>query len=157
MGVYIEMAASDHPDRCENIREIETEDERRGVFPVLAELRSHLDWEQFDMLYGEMADEGYRLFAIYEDGEPIAVAGVTISTNFYLGRHAYVYDLVTTADHQSKGHGKQLLDYVHDWAANQDCQAVELESGLWREDAHRFYVETMGYEKYCVSFKYDLQ
>lgn len=138
------------------IREVETDAERAAAFPVLAELRSHLDREEFETLYGEMADEGYRLFAVYDDDEPIAVAGVTVSTNFYLGRHAYVYDLVTTADRRSEGHGKRLLEHVHDWAADQGCAAVELESGLWREDAHRFY-EEMGYEKYCYSFKYDLQ
>lgn len=139
-----------------NVREVETDAERAAVFPVLAELRSHLDREGFEARYGEMAAEGYRLFAGYDDDEPVAVAGVTVSTNFYLGRHAYVYDLVTTADRRSEGHGKRLLEFVHEWAAEQGCEAVELESGLWREDAHRFY-EGMGYEKYCYSFKYDLQ
>lgn len=138
------------------IEEITTEDARKSAFPVLQELRSHLDFEQFEELYEGMAAEGYHLFAGYQDGEPIAVAGVTISTNFYLGRHAYVYDLVTSEDHRSKGHGSSLLNYVHDWAAEQGCEAVELESGLWRDDAHRFYLE-MGYEKYCYSFKYDLE
>lgn len=140
-----------------NVREVETDAERAEVFPVLAELRSHLDREAFESLYEEMAAEGYRLFAGYDDGEPVAVAGVTVSTNFYLGRHAYVYDLVTASDHRSRGYGKQLLEFVHEWAADQGCAAVELESGLWREDAHRFYEETMGYERYCYSFKYDLQ
>ncbi|QLG63414.1 GNAT family N-acetyltransferase [Halorarum salinum] len=138
------------------VREVETAAERAAAFPVLAELRSHLDEEQFERLYAEMADEGYRLFAAYDDGEPIAVAGVTLSTNFYLGGHAYVYDLVTTADRRSEGHGKRLLEHVHEWARDRGCEAVELESGLWREDAHRFY-EEMGYEKYCYSFKHDLQ
>lgn len=139
-----------------NVREVETDAERAEVFPVLAELRSHLDREEFEALHEEMAAEGYRLFAGYDDDEVVAVAGVTVSTNFYLGKHAYVYDLVTTADRRSEGHGRRLLEFVHEWAADRGCAAVELESGLWREDAHRFY-EEMGYEKYCYSFKYDLQ
>ena len=140
-----------------NVRRVETDAERAEVFPVLAELRSHLDREEFEVLYAEMAAEGYRLFAGYDDDdEVVAVAGVTVSTNFYLGKHAYVYDLVTTADRRSEGHGRRLLEFVHEWAADRGCAAVELESGLWREDAHRFY-EGMGYEKYCYSFKYDLQ
>jgi len=94
--------------------------------------------------------EGYQLFAGYVNDEPIAVAGVTISTNFYLGRHAYVYDLVVDENNRSKGYGAELLEYVHNWAADNDCVAVELESGLWREDAHRFYLD-LDYEKYCYS------
>jgi GNAT superfamily N-acetyltransferase len=139
------------------IREIETETARREVFPVLQELRTHLDLERFEELYAQMEAEGYRLFAGYDDGDPVAVAGVKVATNFYLGRHAFVYDLVTAADRRSEGFGEELLSFVHEWATERGCEAVELESGLWREDAHRFYTDRMGYETYCYSFKYDLE
>ncbi|WP_129114728.1 GNAT family N-acetyltransferase [Halegenticoccus tardaugens] len=138
------------------IHDVETEADRRNAFPVLRELRSHLDFERFEALYAEMADEGYRLFAGYDGDEVVAVAGVKLATNFYLGRHAYVYDLVTTANRRSEGHGEALLSFVHEWAKERDCEAVELESGLWRDDAHRFYTDRMGYETYCYSFKHDL-
>lgn len=139
-----------------DIREATTDAERREVFPVVAELRDHLDLESYLALFEQMREEGYRLFALYADGEPVAAAGVKIATNFYLGRHAYVYDLVTAEGERSKGHGERLLSFVHDWAAERDCDAVELESGQWREDAHRFYTERMGYEEYCTSFVYRL-
>jgi len=138
------------------IEPVTSADERAAVFPVLRQLRDHLTRESFEELYESMAEEGYRLFAGYVDDEPIAVAGVTISTNFYLGRHAYVYDLVVDEAGRSEGYGTELLEYVHEWAADNDCAAVELESGLWREDAHRFYLD-LGYEKYCYSFKYDIE
>lgn len=138
------------------ITPVTSADERAAVFPVLQQLRDHLSHESFEELYKSMAEEGYRLFAGYVNDEPVAVAGVTISTNFYLGRHAYVYDLVVDEDNRSKGYGAKLLEYVHNWAADNDCVAVELESGLWREDAHQFYLD-LGYEKYCYSFKYDLK
>ncbi len=137
------------------IEQATTLEERRKAFPILQELRSHLTADSFDDLYAEMAEEGYHLFVGFEENEPVAVAGVTISTNFYLGRHAYVYDLVTTETRRSEGYGKGILLFVHEWAEQQGCDAVELESGLWRDDAHRFY-EQLGYEKYCYSFKYDL-
>ncbi|WP_254525809.1 GNAT family N-acetyltransferase [Natrinema caseinilyticum] len=139
-----------------DIREVTTDADRRDVFPIIVQLRDHLDEESYLDLLEEMSAEGYRLFALFVDDEPVAVAGVTISTNFYLGRHAYVYDLVTDAEERSKGHGARLLAFVHEWAAENDCEAVELESGLWRDDAHRFYTNRMGYEKYCHSFVYDL-
>jgi GNAT superfamily N-acetyltransferase len=138
------------------IAPVTSAEERAAVFPVLQQLRDHLDHDSFEDLYDAMAEGGYRLFAGYVDDDPVAVAGVTISTNFYLGRHAYVYDLVVDEDNRSEGYGAELLEYVHEWAADKDCAAVELESGLWREDAHRFYLD-LGYEKYCYSFKYDLE
>ncbi|OIB58823.1 GNAT family N-acetyltransferase [Natrialba sp. SSL1] len=136
-------------------RELESLADVRDVFPVLVELRDHLDEEQYLEYYTEMADDGYTMFACDVEGDTVAVAGVKITTNFYLGRHAYVYDLVTTEAERSHGYGRRLLEYVHEWAADRDCEAVELESGLWRDEAHAFY-EDLGYEKYCYSFAYDL-
>lgn len=52
-----------------------------------------------------MAEDEHWLFAADNDGIPVTVVGITISTNFYLGRHAYVYDLVTTVEERSKRHG----------------------------------------------------
>lgn len=139
------------------IRQLTEQSEIQEAFPVLQELRSHLDREEIATRYEQMRDEGYRLFGRYVDDDLVAVAGVTIATNFYLGRHAFVHDLVTTDGRRSEGHGQQLLRRVHEWAREQNCETVELESGLWREDAHRFYTETMDYEKYCYSFIYDLE
>lgn len=137
------------------IREIDTDEELQEPFPILQQLRSHLDYEKFKQLYDQMVDEGYHLFCGYHDSKPVAVAGVTLSTNFYFGRHAYLYDLVTDEEYRSRGFGSELLEHVHEWAHNQGCEAIELESGHWRDEAHRFYTEQMDYEKYCYSFKYD--
>jgi GNAT superfamily N-acetyltransferase len=67
-----------------------------------------------------------------------------------------VYDLVITESRRGEGHGERLLEHVHEWAEANDCDALELESGLWRDDAHRFYTDRLGYEKWCYSFKYEL-
>lgn len=138
------------------VRELTAETDIQEAFPVLRELRSHLEPEEMEALYEQMHEEGYRLFGRYDTaGDLVAVAGVTLGTNFYLGRHVFVHDLVTTEARRSEGHGKVLLTYIHAWAADRDCDTVELESGLWREEAHRFY-EQLDYEKYCYSFKYEV-
>lgn len=137
------------------IAPVTSADERAAVFPILQQLRDHLTRQSFEELYESMSEEGYQLFAGHANGNPVAVAGVTISTNLYLGRHAYVYDLVVDEGERSKGYGTELLEYVHEWAADNGCKAVELESGLWREDAHRFYLD-LDYERYCYSFKNDI-
>lgn len=143
-------------DSESKIVELTTQEEIDECFPVLNELRSHLDYELFRELLEPMQEEGYTLFGAYDEGEIIGVAGVTVSTNFYLGRHAYVYDLVVAESRRGEGYGTALLEHVHEWASEQGCDAVELESGHWRDEAHRFYTERVGYEKYCYSFKYEL-
>lgn len=121
------------------ISELTTENEFREAFPVMRELRPHLDEAAFLHLLADMRPEGYRLFALRHAGVIVALAGIAILTNLYHGRHVWVYDLVTADHARSKGHGARLLSYVEDLGRSENCLAVALSSGFVRVDAHRFY------------------
>ena len=136
----------------DEIRELEAVDEWREAFPVIVQLRTHLDEEEFVKYVGEMREQNYRLFALRTNGETVALAGVRLSTNMYYGRHLWVDELVTDEGHRSQGHGLQLLRFLEQWASEHDCETLALSSGLQREDAHRFYEERAEMEK--VSYVY---
>lgn len=139
-----------------DLRELTTEAEWRRAFPVLSELRDDLTEAAYLDYIRAMSDEGYRLFALFEDGEIVSLAGVAVRTNFYNGRHLFVYDLVTRADRRSVGHGTRLMEFVTDWARERDCESVTLESGRWRDEAHRFYEDRLGMDRFCYTFKKEL-
>ena len=139
-----------------DVRELTSEAGWREAFPVLVQLRDDLTEETYLEYLHEMQDEGYRLFALYEDETIVSLAGVAIRTNFYNGRHLFVYDLVTREARQSMGYGTQLMDFVTEWARDRDCESVTLESGLWRDDAHRFYEDRLGMDRFCYTFKKEL-
>lgn len=82
----------------------------------------------------------------------MALAGVAVGTNFYNGRHLFIYDLVTRAEERSKSYGAELVRYLETFARAQGCRLVELTSGVQREDAHRFY-EKMGYARNSWVFR----
>lgn len=126
------------------VHELTTEREWVAAFPVIAQLRTHLNEASYLDYLREMTDDGYRLFAISVDDEIVSLAGVAIRVNMYNGRHVWVYELVTDADRRSEGHGQKLLSFVEEWAGKNDCELVALSSGLQREDAHRFYEERAG-------------
>lgn len=132
-------------------RQIRTDAERREAFPVMRELRTHLDEAAFLRLLSEMEPEGYRLFALRDAGRIVALAGVAVCTNLYHGRHVWVYDLVTAGAARSKGYGARLLAFVEDFARENGCDTVALSSGFARVDAHRFY-EREGYNKTSFVF-----
>lgn len=123
------------------IVELTTEDKWQEAYPVMAQLRTDLDEGTYLELVGRMVDDGYRLFSLRDGGDTAGLAGVAILTNLYYGRHVWVYDLVTDADHRSRGIGSELLSFVERWATDRGCRIVALSSGLQREDAHRFYEE----------------
>ncbi|MFJ5762542.1 GNAT family N-acetyltransferase [Neobacillus sp. NPDC093182] len=135
------------------IKELIQEKEWLEAFPVLNELRTHLNKSTYLDFLHSMREEGYKLFAIYDNEQVVAVTGIAIRTNFYYGKHIFVYDLVTQSSQRSKGYGEQLLSYIHQYAIRNGCGIVALESGLFRAEAHRFYETKMGYEKFCYSFK----
>jgi GNAT superfamily N-acetyltransferase len=134
-----------------NIHEITTDLERRAAFPVMRELRPHLDEAAFLRLLAEMQPQGYRLFALSVHGRIVALAGVAVMTNLYYGRYVWVYDLVTASHARSRGHGARLLAFIEEFARENGAMAVALSSGFAREDAHRFY-EREDYKKTSFVF-----
>lgn len=135
-----------------SIVELETPDEWRDVFPVMVQLRPHLDEDQFVEYVTRMREEEYRLFALQRAGETVALTGVRTATNMYYGYHCFVDELVTDEAHRSQGHGLTLLRFLEEWAAERGCETLALSSGLQRTDAHRFYEEKAAMDR--VSYVY---
>jgi GNAT superfamily N-acetyltransferase len=129
------------------ITELHTEEEFREVFPLMKQLRTYLTEETFLRITEEMVWDGYRLFALREGAETVALAGVAVRLNLGYGRHLWVYELVTKEDRRSEGIGKQLLDRLEELARQEGCERIALSSNVRRKDAHRFYEEKAGYER----------
>jgi GNAT superfamily N-acetyltransferase len=55
------------------------------------------------------------------------------------GPRAWVEDLAVDPERRSEGIGKALLDAAKDWARGRGATHLELDSGVARADAHRFY------------------
>ncbi len=112
-------------------------------FPVLRQLRPHLKEKAFLERLRTQTREGYRLAFVDHDGAVAAVAGFRIQNMLHqatTGRMMYVDDLVTAETRRSAGHGAQLLQWLAREARRQRCDALELDSGVQRVGAHRFYL-----------------
>lgn len=111
----------------------------RDVLPVLRELRPHLTESSFASIYREGYGQGLRFTTVYREGRCIAVAGWRFVASTVAGRKLYVDDLVTTESERSRGAGKLLIDDLRRRARERGCSVVDLDSGVQRQDAHRFY------------------
>ncbi len=115
--------------------------EIRRVHAVMRELRTHCDDEHaFVRQVQRQMREGYRLAYLESEGDVKAVAGYRIMEMLFSGRTLYVDDLVTTESGRSSGFGGQLFDWIVGEARREECQALTLDSGVQRFDAHRFYL-----------------
>jgi GNAT superfamily N-acetyltransferase len=109
------------------------------VLPVLAELRPHLDAASFEAVYAEGHPQGLRFLAAYDGDRCVGVAGWRILALTSSIRKLYVDDLVTTGEGRSKGVGHALLAELETRARAAGCTVLDLDSGVQRHDAHRFY------------------
>jgi GNAT superfamily N-acetyltransferase len=110
------------------------------LLPVLTELRPHLDEASFAAIYAEGHPQGLRFLAAYDGDRCVGVAGWRILALTFAVRKLYVDDLVTTSDGRSKGVGHALLAELETRARAAGCTVLDLDSGVQRHDAHRFYL-----------------
>lgn len=109
------------------------------VLPVLRELRPHLDAAALAAVYAEGHQQGYRFTAAYAAGRCVGVAGWRFVANAHALRKLYVDDLVTAGTQRSAGVGHALLAELERRARDAGCSVLDLDSGVQRHDAHRFY------------------
>lgn len=117
------------------------EDPRWDVaLPVLRELRPHLTREMLEQVLEEGRAQGLRFTALFKDEICVAVAGWRVIANTSAIRKLYVDDLSTTSTEQSHGHGATLLNALMERGRDLGCRSIELDSGVQRHAAHRFYL-----------------
>ena len=121
--------------------ELAEEDARwEAALPVLQELRGHLTFATLQAVLREGAPQGLRFTAVFEGDQCLAVAGWRIIANTSALRKLYVDDLSTTADARSRGVGALLLAELRSRARAAGCSVLDLDSGVQRHAAHRFYL-----------------
>lgn len=134
-------------------KELRTETEILEAYPVMKQLRTHLDEQAYlNIVLDAQQNDSYKLFALVDEDEIVAVTGFKTMITLYNGKFVWVCDLVTDSNHRSKGYGEKLLTFVEEWAKEQNLSLVSLSSGLQRKDAHRFYEEKMEYDKVSYVF-----
>ena len=122
------------------IRLAETETDIRRCFPVMRQLRTHLEEAEFISRVQRQHDAfGYALAFLEDHGQIKTVAGFRIAENLGDGSYLYIDDLVTDASARSRGYGDQLFDWLVEYARQQQCHVLLLDSGVQRFEAHRFY------------------
>jgi len=121
-------------------REAESDEDIERCHPVLHQLRPHVPFEGWLERVRRQQALGYRLAFVEDDARVVAVAGFLVRENLPDGVHLHVDDLVTDSGVRSSGHGELLLDWLKSLGRREGCKTLNLESGVQRFAAHRFYL-----------------
>lgn len=119
----------------------QTDTQIERCYPVMVQLRPHLTGSQefLERVKRQMARDGFQLAYLEDNDQVKAVAGFRINEMLSRGRFLYLDDLVTDAQERSTGYGATLFSWLIDYAKSQNCEQFELDSGVERYGAHRFY------------------
>ena len=130
----------------------ESEREILDCYPVMAELRPHIQRDEFVSTVKRLTEIADYQLAYLTDGGIKAVAGFRISEWLASGKYLEIEDLVATSGERSKGYGGDLFDWLVKHAEENDCYQIRLVSRVIRSDAHRFYLnKRMTIEAYYFS------
>ena len=110
------------------------------LLPALRELRPNRTGPEMLEMIPQLFDEGFNLIYVGDDSVAFAVAGFRTLNFLFSGKTLYLDDLVTHPDHRGKGYAGQLLDWLKNYARENDYEHFSLDSGFIRKDAHRLYL-----------------
>lgn len=111
-----------------------------NALPVLQELRPALTRELLAQVLEEGTPQGLRFTAAFDGEACLGVAGWRILANTSAIRKLYIDDLVTVAESRSRGVGARLVSELTTRAKAAGCSVLDLDSGVQRYGAHRFYL-----------------
>jgi GNAT superfamily N-acetyltransferase len=123
------------------IVEAKTDEEILACWPVIQVLRPHVIKDTLVDRIKQQHTEGYHLLCIKEDSSTVvSILGYRIQNFLWSGKTLYIDDFCTLPTVKGKGYGGALINYIIEYAKDQKCNAVSLDSGYTRNDAHRLYL-----------------
>lgn len=110
------------------------------LLPTILELRPHLTRETFGEMFIKQQNEGYQIIFVGDDVMAFALAGFRSIHTFFSGKTLYIDDLVTHSSHKRNGYAGLLMDWIKNYARENQYDHLSLDSGFQRKDAHRLYL-----------------
>ncbi|HJV49640.1 MAG TPA: GNAT family N-acetyltransferase [Geothrix sp.] len=121
-----------------DIRLIPT-DELSSILPLVALQNPKVELAELGRRLEEMKGQGYRCVGAYLDGALVGCAGLWLITKFYVGRHLEPDNVAVHPDHRGQKIGERLMDWIHAYAKEQGCVALELNCYMGNTGGHRFW------------------
>ena len=109
------------------------------------QLNPKMTLEQIQNLLKEMFTlSTYRCFGLFLNKKLVGISSGWITVRFYSGKQLEVDNVTIENSLQSKGLGKQFFDFIENWAKENGCETIELNTYVQNSKSHKFYFN-LGY------------
>jgi GNAT superfamily N-acetyltransferase len=110
------------------------------VAPLANKLHPHLDLANVRASMAEMFQfPTYHCFCLFQAGHPVALSNGWITVRIYSGKQLEVDNVIVDPDLRSQGLGKLFFAHIQDWAIQNDCKTIELNTFVQNSKSHKFY------------------
>jgi ribosomal protein S18 acetylase RimI-like enzyme len=132
------------------IREL-TRDDLPSLLELYKQLFRDAPTEVTDELWEQIILQGGKIFAAVDGDVVAASCAVSLIPNIpHNGRPlGYIENVITHADYRRMGLGRQVMTRAVDYAKENNCYRVFLESGENRTEAHEFY-QSLGFDSSAI-------
>ncbi|GAB2527737.1 GNAT family N-acetyltransferase [Rufibacter soli] len=122
------------------IREITSLTEMLTCFPLIQFLNPNMEYSRYESLLQQMLPNNYRMVGAFAGTTCVALSGFWLGTKLYSGKYLEVDNFVVEEQYRSQRVGKQLLDWLTQEAAQNQCEMMMLDAYVVNHAAHKFYL-----------------
>lgn len=122
------------------IEELTTKNSMLETYKLVSQHYKKIDYSSFETTIDEMIMRNdYKMIAIMQDNEILAVAGYWVSRMFYCGRYLQIHNLIVDENYRSQGLGTKIIRYLEEKARSLNCQKIVLDSHTENKKSHCLY------------------
>lgn len=122
-----------------------TKDNISEISILAQELNPKLTLKEVKYYQKEMFDfTTYSCFGIFIEKKLIGISSGWITVRLYSGKQLEVDNVIIDSNIQSKGYGKQFFELIENWAKQNECKTIELNTYVHNSKSHKFYFN-LGY------------
>lgn len=108
------------------------------VLPIVSAVNENIEHSVLENRLSEMFDyKNYVCFGLFEGSHLMAVSSGWILTKLYSGLQLELDNVAVEKNNRGKGIGSQLTRNIEEWAKDQGCISVELNSYITNDRSHK--------------------
>ena len=135
-----------------------TKNDIKEVYNLICELKEkEFEYKQFEIVFNNKINDNKNYYILcIENNNVIGFLSLNIDYQLHhINKVSTIEELIVSSKYRSNGAGKLLLENAINYAKSNNCEVIELTSGLSRERAHNFYIKN-GFKKGSFKFKMEL-
>ena len=129
-----------------------TKDDIYEISTLGQQLHPKLTLEEINSYQTKMFElSTYNCFGILIEDKLIGISSGWITVRLYSGKQLEVDNVIIDSRVQSKGYGKIFFSKIEQWAKQNNCETIELNTYLQNSRSHKFYYN-LGYSVHGFHF-----